>query len=832
MRSELNQYELIESYLSGSLSKEQNALFQNQLSESSELQEQLEFQQLAIQATKRIALRNEIANTTGKSGGGLSTTIITGAVIALIALTSAVAFLGSDDPKESKSEKKEVLKDTDCVTDSKTSIVNDEVLDTVVEEASKPNSYITYSYDEDLTTWLPMKKQVFTVDPAIGATVEGEDGTLVIIPSDAFVDNNNRVIEGNVQFELVEALKWEDMLAYNLTTTNNGKALSTGGMVRVQPYFNGKKVKINPERPVYIEILTDDFDPDMQAWEGEVENGNINWTNPAPLKRHLTKVDLALLDFLPEGFDDEVESNLPYKNHKVLTEVLVDSLYYALSNNTTVAGANPVSRASRDTVVNSASFVVQLNSPLLPAPIVDTLGTDSTTSVDPVLFKGFPTNNNRVALASSNTGSFSQANMEYCYLDPLSIQTIRTDKFENSFVATKEFEARVDAIHKLPNAQQVFDLYIANIGEDMYKTDEKVVEILSGEDKLIFEQFAGEMATNIEGSIYDEQLQKYYKTKRKVLASVQKRRKDLYRNKTVAELNKLKKAIQVKKSKPSKSSSRSKRAAKISPAPVSPVSAVTSVASQRSYATPWFRSAWVNIDSYIHLLSKGTPFDVDITAENIDGDTKMYQSNGYLNTILTLNFVNGKAKAKFPDPKLKESQRMGNSFCIGVSKNDEKIFYADRNYNPYTTPAVNLIWKEVSEDELYANFKAISPLTSLIGKEMQREEQRIAKALAVKLKQEELRKKREAEEKIRLEKLAALQEKIRKEQEFMSSLKAYISKCDCDDENKSIPATRVVEEAVILPKKKLQKKEVQEEEFDSTRKDRKIDRKKKRKNKD
>ncbi|GAH72739.1 unnamed protein product, partial [marine sediment metagenome] len=262
----------------------------------------------------------------GKAGGGISGNLIVGIVIVAAAIGSAFAYLNAADTKPDKDDPTEIIENPPVVEVQDTPVIGPkekpnpevktqaapfnfsdigEIFESIPEVAAEAEFA-----DGELATWVPLAKQTFPINPKKGGTIEGKDGTLVIIPTNAFVDDDNKVIKDEIVFELVEALKWEDMLAYNLATMNDDKVLSTGGMVRVQAFADGKQVNINPKRPVYIEIPTDNYDPSMMAWEGEVKNGDVNWLNPEPLKKYLTKVDLALLDFLPENFDDEVEAGL------------------------------------------------------------------------------------------------------------------------------------------------------------------------------------------------------------------------------------------------------------------------------------------------------------------------------------------------------------------------------------------------------------------------------------------------------------------------------------------------------------------------------------------
>lgn len=66
------------------------------------------------------------------------------------------------------------------------------------------------------------------------------------------------------------------------------------------------------------------------------ENGNMNWIEPKKLENYLVNVDFKLLDFLPEGFQAEVDNGMPYKSYKTATPKLTDSLYYSLAITNTV----------------------------------------------------------------------------------------------------------------------------------------------------------------------------------------------------------------------------------------------------------------------------------------------------------------------------------------------------------------------------------------------------------------------------------------------------------------------------------------------------------------
>lgn len=348
MRNELQHIEQIERYLNNQMTADEKSTFEQLLQEDPSLATQVQTQQLLMQAAIRKAIKADIAKY-GATGGNFNWakwTGITGGVI-LVAILSYFSWF-SNDNDVIKAETEEIgshQMSTDADTNDSQEIAAEDsinyegsIADTntnVLQKSTTPKSK-AFNYTEDthcggLKTWIEPEKQIALIDPKKGKTIEGKEGTLIIVPTDAFVDQNGDLITDEVSLELVEALRISDMIAYNLTTMNDNNALHSGGMIYVQPYVNGEKVNINPERPIYIEIPTEDYQADMKAWEGVIDQeGNINWKNPKDLEKYLTIVDFDLLNFLPNGFEEAVAAGMPFKTYKTADKELVDSLYYSL----------------------------------------------------------------------------------------------------------------------------------------------------------------------------------------------------------------------------------------------------------------------------------------------------------------------------------------------------------------------------------------------------------------------------------------------------------------------------------------------------------------------
>ncbi len=346
MRNELQHIEKIEQYITGALSDAETAAFEKEMAQNTNLVEQVNQQKLLQQAALRKAIRADVLKYGGTGGFAWGKWMsILGVSVLVVALVwyaiqsfSAPSKSSSYIPNDSENVQLEKEKPVALFIQDSTIIDSTEVLDSLktVEGTHQNKSALDYTYDEDthcdgLKTYVKPDIQEFKVDPSKGKTIEGEDGTLIIVPTDAFVNEDGSLVKEEVKLELVEALKISDMLAYNLTTMNDENALQTGGMIYVQPYVNEKKVNINPERPLYIEIPTDDYNPDMMAWQGETNaSGDINWVSPTSLKKYLTLVDFENLDFLPTGFEDAVAAGMPFKGHTIADKELVDSLYYSI----------------------------------------------------------------------------------------------------------------------------------------------------------------------------------------------------------------------------------------------------------------------------------------------------------------------------------------------------------------------------------------------------------------------------------------------------------------------------------------------------------------------
>ncbi len=689
MRNELKNIEKIELYITNQLSEKDRLDFEQELAKSPVLVEQVASHKLLLQAIRRKHLRSEIvALGSGASFAKWKLWGLGGAFLIVVLFAflfkknkSYEVVKVNNDQIELVENKKQTL--SLVKTDSAETVevlVEKDSLGNKQEQKRKETGYkskpIAYKEDTEcggLKTFVAPDIQHFEVDAKKGKTIEGKQGTLVIIPSDAFLDSMNQKVVGAVDFELVEALTLEDMVLYNLTTTSNGKLLETGGMFYMNATQNGMPLKINPNRPIYTETPTETKKKGMLAFDSEIDSaGNINWTNPKPLVNYLTKIDLDLLDFLPNGFANGVEGALPYKNYKKSTPELVDSLYYSLGEST------GIQEMPTSNYIPKRKFGVSWRDKFIGLRMKKKIKED--TNVSSLINK-------------------TENSMKLCGINPLSIKTIKTSKFEQTYLATKEMEERIGQLHQLNNGDSLLQIYIENLGHNLFVADSIVMEALSGKGKEIFNAFYQQKLTDLKNvdNIYQNQLSNYYNKKKKQYAKDLNRLKGKLAQKSQEELEALQRKISqntkeyLKASQPKKSP---KQILKSSLGSMGQSIPRSSVVATNSYPARWSSFGWKNIDAYLHLLSKGAE-TVIITSSKKAEFNRVFQ---YLNTIKTLTpllITENTSLAKFPKRGSKEAKQMQSTYCFNIAKEDGKYYWVKQNFNPYQQSNLTLTATEM-----------------------------------------------------------------------------------------------------------------------------------------
>lgn len=360
------------------------------------------------------------------------------------------------------------------------------------------------------------ESEFFEINAGEDVVIEGKQGIIITIPAGSLLSKGEQPVKGNVKVELTEALSLSDMVFSNLTTSSNGEILSTGGMFFINFTQNNEQLVINKELPIYVQIpkLSD---KDMLLYRGERDSlGNMNWTDPQRQKKYLIPVELSSLNFIPIRFEQTLSENLPVSGVAVPNRKFTDSLYYTIQKTYT--------RMQAYTPQYNASELIEPNGKKI------------------IFFQSDSQAKNMNNLDSAVTEDIS------CGINPLSVKVLKDERYKNTFIASKEFETRMQSIHNTCR-QDILDVYVNNLDKDLWKVDEMAAQKLKGtEHESIFIDYAAQKLENVKDAadnIYAKTLGDYFRKKtesfekqendiqQKVQASLEKKDKEY-----IEELNK------------------------------------------------------------------------------------------------------------------------------------------------------------------------------------------------------------------------------------------------------------------------------------------------------
>lgn len=290
MRKELNYLELIEKYLSGALSNEEKAAFEQKMAASEQLQKDVQLQKELMSGIKQYKAKQEISAAAKhyKFLKTVKTIAITGITLAVLATAAYFISKSSDDSDKNKQEQSSSI-----LTNENTSSEN-----------------------------------IYTIETAKDTVIESENGVVVAIPANAFTYEDGSLVEGSVDLELEDALNSADIIKAGLSTTSNGELLETGGMFKIKAFKDGKNLVLAKDKSLQVDVPTDSVDYEMQHYRGtEDKNGNVNWVDPKPIVQDLPTVDITSLNFYPGSYLPKLNEIGENTDDKTFT----DSLYYSFS---------------------------------------------------------------------------------------------------------------------------------------------------------------------------------------------------------------------------------------------------------------------------------------------------------------------------------------------------------------------------------------------------------------------------------------------------------------------------------------------------------------------
>lgn len=491
---------IIDQYLSGELNAEDKAVFEERLASNKELQEEVRLQESINEGAKRAAQRAQVRKAGTKyhyqkllKWSGMS-------VVALAIATAATLYLVnpvSSDPS------------SDAIRPE----VSEQLKEELFEYAQIDNLPIQY----------------FPIAPE-GGVVLSSKGSMLSVPKGAFL-LNGKPYNGAVVIQYQEAISGSDIVKSGLSTMAGDRMLETQGMFGVGGFTtDGQQLEFNPKIGVYIQTPVDEYKEKMQLFDGvKLANGMIDWQNPVPLEKIPVPVDMSELNFYPAGYEAFLDSK-KWKQNKWSR----DSLYLSLEEDNTegIGGENfaiqvghrvfpihpseKMTPAERDYLYGdnrpidaqmTAEEAIRL-SKWEEGPRYDEYFKKMNPNADPekvsVNLKPNPNSRSQTRVtyvkepesiaadsivygyaASETAVAVTRRN----YLAPSKVLAFWKKEFNNTNLATHEFEKRVQVIHqKCDRANVIIDKYTSQLQKPMWQIDKEVAALGYPE----FEEFATE----------------------------------------------------------------------------------------------------------------------------------------------------------------------------------------------------------------------------------------------------------------------------------------------------------------------------------------------------
>lgn len=531
----MSNFELIEQYLNNELSAEEKAVFEQSLAQNEDLKSDFEFHQNLRKAIENEAYKSVIQQSTKnyKQWIKLKTGFVFAVIIAVfIAAVVVLSYRKLDDNKE-KSEGQgvkiespsKIQKATSEIGEILKSVLPKPILELFENENVKEKNTSIPPLDEIIWAEKFLPKQEFIIDNQKDTVIETENGLVFFIPANTSVDENSNPINGTITYQIQEALTAADIILAGLDTRSNGATLETGGMFKINAFQNGIELKLDNNKTITVDVpQINETSKDFKLFDGEVKNGNINWINPKDLNNYLTSIDMSLLNFLPPNFEITAQNQGLTCNKSVL-----DSIYFSFAIDT---NRFKIFYHNIDTRTENSNKLKLLYKKYIE------LCEKSKDEKTELHFHIYKKENGEFVYENAIVPkpNFSK------FINPSAIKSFWNKDYNNTILATKEFEERMQYIFTTCNPQ-LLKLYIDNIDKNLWEIDEMAANICTIEvEKQKFKAFASLKHTKIKNSNSEQiqSLKKYY-DKRYAIIMNELKQNALAEQKRIEEFNKAKK---------------------------------------------------------------------------------------------------------------------------------------------------------------------------------------------------------------------------------------------------------------------------------------------------
>ncbi len=161
-------------------------------------------------------------------------------------------------------------------------------------------SALTAADSAEVFSYFAPPTQTFHISASQTISLQCEQGTEISIPKNAFVFQDGKPVNGNIDLEVREFYQKSDMLLSGLATLSDSSVLESGGMLYMEARSNGKKLKLQKDLSIELNALNTQPSQknDMSVF---VSDGNMNqppaqWKNTGKAIKNQLNADTASLN--------------------------------------------------------------------------------------------------------------------------------------------------------------------------------------------------------------------------------------------------------------------------------------------------------------------------------------------------------------------------------------------------------------------------------------------------------------------------------------------------------------------------------------------------------
>ncbi len=330
--------------------------------------------------------------------------------------------------------------------------------------------------NEPQTTGATLPSNDFTIDNTRDTVIETAGGIILHIPANAFGDI------ADYELEIKEALNALDIMEAGLSTMADSNLLATAGMFKITATKDGVELQLADGKEITAQVPTDEVDPDIMLFDGvEDSTGNVNWANPTKIKKHLITRSFDELNFYPLGYLAKVSENGYDADNKKFT----DSLYWSFDCYQRPPYVDLYYSYEGDALHPSTTEYKRI----YYTQLLKEFKKDNLRKVSNIAELNYQYD------SIAKRTEYSDGQILTKQICPASIQALQTKRFAKTYIATKEFEQRLQHLFQVCDEASL-NVYIQNLDKDISYADSIVALRIEGSKKQVFERFSAQKLGN------------------------------------------------------------------------------------------------------------------------------------------------------------------------------------------------------------------------------------------------------------------------------------------------------------------------------------------------